>query len=57
MLVLSRRIGERIVIGDNVTVTVIDIRGNNVVRLGIDAPLTTKIMREELILEKSEPKV
>ena len=56
MLVLSRKVGERILIGDNVIVRVIDIRGSNV-RLAIDAPLTTKIMREELILEKSEPKV
>ena len=37
MLVLSRRVGESIVIGDDVTVTVLEVRGD-VVRVGIDAP-------------------
>ena len=47
MLVLSRRINESIQIGDDVEVTVIDVRGD-VVRLGINAPKTTQIWRKEL---------
>jgi len=47
MLVLSRRINESIQIGDDVEVTVIDVRGD-VVRLGIKAPQTTQIWRKEL---------
>ena len=47
MLVLSRRINESIQIGDDVEVTVIDVRGD-VVRLGINAPQTTQIWRKEL---------
>lgn len=47
MLVLSRKPGERIMIGDNVTITVVRIGPNNV-RLGIDAPREMNIVREEL---------
>jgi carbon storage regulator len=47
MLVLSRKPGERILIGDNVAVTVVRI-GPNSVRLGIDAPRDLNIVREEL---------
>jgi carbon storage regulator len=47
MLVLSRKPGERILIGDDVTVTVVRIGPNNV-RLGIDAPRDLTIVREEL---------
>ena len=47
MLVLSRKPGERIMIGDNVIVTVVRIGPNNV-RLGIDAPAELNIVREEL---------
>jgi len=47
MLVLSRRINESIQIGDDVEVTVIDVRGD-VVRLGIKAPQSTQIWRKEL---------
>ena len=50
MLVLSRRIGEAIVIGDEVTLTVLDVRGD-VVRIGIDAPRTVKIHRAELLAQ------
>jgi carbon storage regulator len=49
MLVLSRKPGERILIGDNVTVTIVRIGPNNV-RLGIDAPRDMNIVREELLL-------
>ena len=47
MLVLSRRIGERICIGDGVVVTVVRIHGDKV-RLGIDAPLEVPVHREEV---------
>lgn len=47
MLVLSRKPGEKILIGDNVTVTIVRI-GPNTVRLGIDAPREMNIVREEL---------
>lgn len=47
MLVLSRKVGERILIGDNIAITVIRI-GPNTVRLGIDAPRNVSIAREEL---------
>ena len=47
MLVLSRRSTERIQIGDNVAVTVLEIRGN-IVRIGIDAPTEVRVLRSEL---------
>ncbi len=50
MLVLSRKPGERILIGDNVTVTIVRI-GPNAVKLGIDAPKELNIVREELCIE------
>ena len=48
MLVLSRKIGERIIINDAITVEVLQIVGNRV-RLGITAPDGIPIMREELL--------
>lgn len=47
MLVLSRKSTERIQIGDNVVVTVLEIRGNKV-RIGISAPRGIRILRSEL---------
>ena len=47
MLVLSRKIGERILIGDNITVTVVRI-SNGGVRIGIEAPPEFPVIREEL---------
>ena len=47
MLVLSRKEGERIQIGDTVSVTVLDVRGGKV-RLGIDGPASVPIHREEV---------
>ena len=47
MLVLSRKIGERIVIGDGIAVVVIEIRGDKV-RLGIDAPAAVPVHRQEV---------
>jgi len=48
MLVLSRKLGERVLVGDQVVVTVVRI-GHNAVRLGIEAPPNHKIVREELL--------
>ena len=53
MLVLSRKKYERILIGDQVAITIVRI-GPNTVRLGIDAPRDMNIVREELCAEKSE---
>lgn len=47
MLVLSRKPGEKILIGEHVTVTIVRI-GPNVVKIGIEAPTTINIVREEL---------
>lgn len=47
MLVLTRRIGETLVIGDDVKVTVLGIKGNQV-RLGIKAPKDVEVHREEI---------
>lgn len=53
MLVLSRKPGERILIGNDVKITVIRI-GPNSVRIGIDAPGHLNIVREELCLNPSQ---
>ena len=56
MLILSRRVGEKLIIGENVTVTVLSVSGNQV-RLGIDAPRDVKVNREEVyqrILKEQE---
>ena len=47
MLILTRRIGERIVIGDDVTVSVLGLKGNQV-RVGIEAPRDVPVHREEI---------
>lgn len=47
MLVLTRKLGEGIVIGDDVTITVVEMKGGNV-RIGIDAPRSKKIYRQEI---------
>ncbi len=47
MLVLSRKPGERILIGENISITVVRI-GPNTVRIGIDAPREMNIVRDEL---------
>ena len=53
MLVLSRRLGESVVIGDDVVVTVLEIRGD-VVRLGVDAPRHVQVRRQELLAQVEE---
>jgi len=47
VLILTRRISESIIIGDNVVITVLGIKGNQV-RLGIDAPKEVSVHREEI---------
>jgi carbon storage regulator len=48
MLVLTRKPGEKIIIGGNITLTVVEVTGKRV-RLGIDAPKAVPILREELM--------
>jgi len=48
MLVLSRKRDERIVIGDNIVITVVDVRGDKV-RLGIEAPAEVPVHRQEVL--------
>ena len=53
MLVLTRKIGERIRIGDTVTVRVLEVRGSQV-RLGVEAPADVRIYREEIYRPEGE---
>jgi carbon storage regulator len=55
MLVLTRRIGETLMIGPNIRVTVLGVDGPNV-RVGIDAPKTVVVDREEIYDRKRERK-
>jgi carbon storage regulator len=54
MLVLSRKIGDKVVIDGNITVEVVKIHGNRVT-LGIEAPASVRILREELSQQKPSP--
>jgi carbon storage regulator len=55
MLVLSRKVGEAIQIGDNITITIVRVSPQGV-RIGIDAPLAAKVSRQELLNdEKAKP--
>ena len=47
MLVLTRKVGEGIVIGDDIRITVVEVKGGGI-RLGIEAPAEKKIYRQEL---------
>jgi carbon storage regulator len=47
MLVLTRKLGESIIIGDDIVVTVLDVKGNSA-RLGIAAPANISVHREEI---------
>jgi carbon storage regulator len=47
MLVLNRRKGETVIIGDNIRITIVDVQGDNI-KIGIDAPRNINILREEI---------
>jgi carbon storage regulator len=47
MLILTRRVGETLMIGDEVTVTVLGVKGNQV-RIGVNAPKDVSVHREEI---------
>ena len=47
MLILTRRVGEKLIIGDNVKITVLGVKGKQI-RVGIDAPPEIEVHREEI---------
>lgn len=53
MLVLTRKISQRIVVGNDVKITVVRVDGNKV-RLGIEAPSNVPIFREEVLLHQAD---
>ena len=58
MLILTRRVGETVMIGDDVTVTVLGVKGNQV-RLGVNAPRDVAVHRQEIYdrIRDEEPEV
>ncbi len=56
MLILTRRVGETLIVGDEVMVTVLGIKGNQV-RIGVDAPKHVTVHREEIYNRIQKEKV
>jgi carbon storage regulator len=56
VLVLTRKAGERVLIGDDIVITVLDARGDGI-RIGIDAPRGVTIQREEVVKAVTEANV
>ncbi len=54
MLVLSRKPGQSLMIGDNIRITIMEIRSDGTVRVGIDAPKEIEVYREEIYLAIQE---
>ena len=50
MLILSRKVDEKIKIGDNITITLIEVRGDQV-KIGVEAPKNVKVFRQEVFNE------
>lgn len=53
MLVLTRKVGEQVLIGEDIVVTVLDVKGDSI-KIGIDAPKGVRIQRQEVIAAISE---
>ncbi|GAA1136184.1 carbon storage regulator CsrA [Nesterenkonia lutea] len=53
MLVLTRKVGEQLLIGEEVVITVLEVRGDGI-KIGIDAPRDVKVQRREVLLSVSE---
>ncbi|MCU1637294.1 MAG: carbon storage regulator [Cryobacterium sp.] len=56
MLVLTRKPGEKILLGDDIIVTVLDARGDSI-RIGIDAPRGVRIQRDEVVRAVTEANI
>ena len=55
MLILTRRVGETLMVGDDVTVTVLGVKGNQV-RIGVNAPKEVSVHREEIYMRSQVEK-
>ena len=54
MLIVTRKVGERVLVGDDIAVTVLEVRGRGLVVLGIDAPPEVRVDREEVRQRREE---